>query len=144
MEKDHIQLSEEDRNYLLDLTSSGSLKSRVFKRAMALLELDRGKTLRSVSDSLSVSYPAVLGWRNKYRASGLNFLQDRPRSGRPQTIDGLQRAQITALACSDAPEGFEQWTLRLLADKAVELGFVEEISHTEVSRILKKTNSSLI
>ena len=143
MQKDHIQLSEEDRVYLLELTSSGSLNSRVFKRAMALLELDRGKTLRSVSDSLSASYPAVLGWRNKYRSSGLEFLQDQPRSGRPKTIDGVQRAQITALACSDAPEGFEQWSLRLLADKAVELGFVEQISHTEVSRILKKTNSSL-
>lgn len=142
MQKDHIQLSEEDRQYLLELTSSGSLNNRVFKRAMALLELDRGKTLQSVSDSLSMSYPTVSGWRNKYRASGLAFLQDKPRSGRPKAIDGIQRAQITALACSDAPEGFEQWSLRLLADKAVELDFVEEISHTEVGRILKKTNSS--
>ncbi|MEM7370933.1 MAG: helix-turn-helix domain-containing protein [Bacteroidota bacterium] len=127
MQKDHINLKEEDRAHLLELTSTGSLPIRVFKRAMALLELDRGKTLQSVCDSLSVSYPAVSGWRNKYRASGLEFLQDKPRPGRPKSIDGVQRAQITALACSDAPDGFEQWSLRLLAGKAVELGFVEEI-----------------
>lgn len=143
MQKDHIQLSEEDRTYLLSLTSSGSLKVHVYKRAIALLELDRGKTLRSVSKSLSVSYVSVSNWRNKYRDSGLTFLKDQPRSGRPQLIDGAQRAKLTALACSDAPEGFEKWSLRLLAEKAVEMGIVEEISHTEVGRILKKTNSNL-
>ena len=59
-------------------------------------------------------------------------------------IDGQQRAKITALACSEPPEGYGQWSLRLLADKAVELGYVEEISHTAVRKILKKTNSNRI
>ena len=59
--------------------------------------------------------------------------------GRPIEIDGQQRAKITALACSQPPEGYAQWSLRLLADKAIELGYVEEISHTEVRKILKKT-----
>jgi putative transposase len=59
--------------------------------------------------------------------------------GRPIEIDGQQRYKITVLACSQPPEGYAQWSLRLLADKAIELGYVEVISHTEVRKILKKT-----
>jgi hypothetical protein len=69
---------------------------------------------------------------------------DKPRSGKPPTIDGTQRAKITALACSPAPIGHARWTLRLLADKAVQLGFVDTISHNAVKGILKKTASSSI
>jgi transposase len=78
----------------------------------------------------------------QYREKGLQALHDRPRSGRPIKIDGEQRAKITALACSTPPEGYAEWSLRLLADKAVELDFCEQISHTQVRTILKKTNSS--
>ena len=69
-------------------------------------------------------------------------MADAPRSGRPIKIDGTQRAKITALACSDAPAGHARWTLRLLAAKVVELGYVgdgETVSHTQVGNILKKT-----
>jgi len=79
-------------------------------------------------------------WAAKYRETGLQVLQDQPRSGRPVEIDGNQRAKITALACSDPPEGYACWTLRLLADKVVELEYCDHISHTEVAAILKKTN----
>jgi transposase len=82
-------------------------------------------------------------WADKYKEAGLQFLTDKPRSGRPTVINGLQRAKITALACSDPPEGYERWSLRLLADKAVELKLVESISYGEVRLILKKTNLSL-
>ena len=88
--------------------------------------------------------PYVIPNSGKYKETGLEFLTDKPRPGRPTVIDGLARAKITALACSDAPEGYERWSLRLLADKAVELELVEAISYMEVSRILKKTNCSLI
>jgi hypothetical protein len=71
---------------------------------------------------------------------GLRCLEDAPRSGRPVVISGEQRAQITALACSDAPEGHARWDLRLLADKIVELNICETISHTHVGNILKKTS----
>lgn len=67
-------------------------------------------------------------------------MKDEARSGRPVEIDGKQRAKITALACSNPPEGHGQWILRLLAERSVELGYVEEISHTKVRHILKKTN----
>ena len=70
------------------------------------------------------------------------MLNDKPRSGRPVEIDGPLRAKITALACSEPPEGYSRWSLRLLADKAVELQFVQELSHSYVGEILKKTNSN--
>ena len=81
--------------------------------------------------------------RKKREISGFKAaLADKPRSGKPSVIKPEEKARITALACSDAPEGFARWTLRLLADKAVEMGYIESISHMEVSRILKKTLSS--
>jgi putative transposase len=83
-------------------------------------------------------------WAKKYKNAGLAFLIDNPKPGRPPLIDGLQRAKITALACSQPPEGYEKWSLRLLADKAVELELVPSISYGEVRLILKKTNSSPI
>ena len=66
-------------------------------------------------------------------------MREKPRAGRPVAIDGTQRAKLTALACSTAPTGHARWTLRLLADKAVELGFVEHISHNAGKEVWKTT-----
>jgi len=140
MEKQHIKLSESDRNYLEDLVKKGSLRVRTYRRALSLLELDRGKTFGDVSQTVGVSYQTVLIWRNNYLATGLSFLEDKARCGRPVGLSGEDRAKITALACSEAPQGHARWSLRLLADKAVELGYVEHLSHTHAGRILKKTN----
>ena len=139
MKKQHVQLSDVDREYLETLISQGELPVKVYRRALALLELDRGQTYTAVSKTLQVTIPTLSNWAAKYRESGLEVLHDKPRSGRPVEIDGNQRAKITALACSEPPEGYAQWSLRLLADKAVELGYCEHISHTEVRTILKKT-----
>ena len=140
MKKQHVKLSKADRNYLVSLLAKGKLRARMFKRATALLELDRGKTLQAVAATLSVDYNTVAAWRDNYKKQGLQCLEDAPRSGRPIEIDGLQRAKITALACSDAPAGHARWNLRLLADKVVELGYCKSISHTQVDNILKKTS----
>jgi putative transposase len=140
MKKEHVKLTEADRAFLEALTRKGELKARAYRRALGLLELDRGKSFTEVAETIQVSIPSISRWATQYRERGLQVLQDQPRSGRPMVIDGQQRAKITALACSEAPEGYAQWSLRLLADKAVELGYVEEISHTEVGKILKKTN----
>lgn len=142
MKKQHIHLSEGDRIYLEELVSQGELPVKVYRRAIGLLELDRGKTYTVVAETLEVNLTTVSKLAQKYQTEGLACLQDQARSGRPVEIDGVQRARVTALACSDAPEGYEHWTLRLLADKAVELGYCEHISHTEVGTILKKTNSN--
>jgi putative transposase len=140
MNKQHITLTDSDRTTLSELLAKGSLAIKTFKRATALLELDRGKTLRVVAETLDVSYTTVAAWRDGYAATGLACLYDAPRSGRPIVIDGVQRAKITALACSEAPEGHDRWTLRLLADKVVEQGLCEAISHSWVGQMLKKTN----
>ncbi len=140
MNKQHITLSETDRSTLTDLLAHGTLSARKFKRATALLELDRGKTLVEIAATLQVNYTTVAAWRDRYNAIGLGCLDDAPRSGRPLEIDGTQRAKITALACSQAPEGHARWSLRLLAEKAVESGLCEHLSHTLVGDVLKKTN----
>jgi transposase len=140
MRKQHVKLSEHDRQYLESLIATGELPVKVYRRALALLELDRGKTYTAVAATLDVANGTVSTWSKNYRERGLLCLHDRPRSGRPVEIDGEQRAKVTALACSDPPKGHARWTLRLLADKAVELGHCEHISHTKVQEILKKTN----
>ena len=138
MKKQHVSLSVTDRTYLKNLVSKGTLSAKVFKRATALLELDRGKTQSEVAQTLGVCYPSLSQWCKAYRQKGLKMLQDAPRSGRPVEIDGGQRAKITALACSKAPAGHAGWSLRLLADKVVELGYCEHPSHNHARKILKK------
>jgi transposase len=144
MKKHHLTLTDTDRATLEGLLAKGTLPVKTFKRATALLELDRGKTLQAVAETLDLTYTTVAAWRDRYHNKGLDCLDDAPRSGRPPSIDGVQSAKITALACSDAPEGYARWSLRLLADKAVEAGFCDQTSHTAVAEILKKTNSSRI
>lgn len=138
MKKQHVTLSAEDQKYLKTLLSKGSLKARKYKRALALLELHKGQTIQAVVDLLGMSYPTVWGWSKKYTLSGLSFLEDKARSGRPIVIDGEMRAKITALACSEPPVGHGTWSLRLLADRAVELGYCEQVSYVQVGEILKK------
>lgn len=134
----HLQLNEAQRADLERLTASGRLPARVFKRARALLLLNEGYTLASVARILSVSPNSVANWRDRFKEEALVMLFDKPRSGRPTEIDGTARALVTALACSKPPEGHARWTLRLLADKAVELEYCEHISHTHVATLLKK------
>lgn len=140
MKKQHLQLNETERNELEQLVSKGRLPVRELKRALGLLALARGETLEAVAAHQQVTNDTVRNWRKRYQAEGLAGLHDQPRSGRPIEIDGSQRAQITALACSEAPVGHGRWTLRLLADKVVELGLCEQISHTQVGKVLKKTS----
>jgi transposase len=144
MKKEHVKLSEVDRQYLNALVSKGQQQAKVYRRAIALLEMDRGQTYSRVSEIIGVTQSRVSTLAQNYRENGLHCLHDKPRSGRPIEIDGKARAQITALACSQPPEGYGQWSLRLLAEKAVELEYCEHISHNAVKEILKKTRSSLI
>lgn len=115
MKKQHLTLTEADERYLREFISKGQARARVVRRATALLQLHQGATLQAAAETLKVRHWTVSIWRNKYLDSGLDFLQDRPRAGRLPQIDGEQRAQITALACSDAPLGRARWSLRLLA-----------------------------
>ena len=143
MKKQHLQLPPDEAEKLTALLAKGQLAAKVFKRALALLELDRGHTLSAVADTVGISYPTIMAWRDQYVSEGLEAtLYDAPRSGRPPEIDGLARAKITALACTPAPTGHARWKLKLLAEKAVELEYCEHISGTHVGTLLKKTNSN--
>lgn len=138
-----FHLSDDERGSLTALHARGIAPARSLTRARVLDLLHQGQAPRQVAELLHLSVATIYNIKRRYQVGGLDHaLYDQPRSGKPPTIDGSARAQITALACSQAPEGYARWTLRLLADKAVELGFVEQISHTGVRQILKKTNSS--
>ena len=141
MTKTHVKLSLEHQLYLTDLLSKGTLPVKTMKRATALLELDKGKTFGAVAQLLNVGYQTVSNWATNYQTQHLSLLADKPRSGRPLEIDGAQQAKLTALACSQAPDGRSQWSLRLLANKAVELDYCEHLSHNQARIILKKTTS---
>lgn len=135
-----IELSPEERSSLKDLLSKGRHTSREVLRAQILLKADEGMKKTDIRTQTGVSYATVFNILNTYRIKGLNSaLHDASRTGRKAHITPEQRAHITAIACSEAPEGHQRWTLRLLADRLVELKVLENISHEHVRRILKKT-----
>lgn len=138
MIKNHLQLSESDREHLHKLVAQDKLAVKVYRRARALLCLDGGTSWQSAATLVEVDYNCVARWRDRYNSQGLEALYDRPRSGRPPHIGGTERAKITALACSTPPQGHAKWSVRLLQHKAVELGYVETISPDTVHQMLKK------
>jgi transposase len=140
MEKRHIELTLVERDYLQELVTQGTHPVRTYQRAQALLHLDAGKRLQAVSEQVGVSYESGSKWPNAFRKERLSMLFAKQRPGRPVVIDGEQRAKLTALACSQAPQGHSRWTLRLLADKVVELGYCEHLSYVWAGEILKKTS----
>ena len=144
----HITLTKEERTELSQLIKTGKHSARVLGRARVLLLLDRSqgerRKLHEVADAMLTSIGTVSNVKRRYLIGGLEHgLHDRPRPGAKPKIDGEVEAHLIALVCSDPPEGQVRWTLRLLADKLVELELVETISHVAVGDALKKTNSSL-
>ncbi len=136
-----IQLSNEEQSSLKTLFSGGNGSNRKHNRARILDLLARNTKASEIAALLSCSPTTVYNVKHRYRTEGLeSALTEKPRSGKPPRITGEQKARITALACSSAPEGHARWTLRLLADKAIELGFCDSVSHNHVRAILKKTN----
>jgi len=142
--KPHIQLSETEHQHLKKLRSQGNLSARSYRRVIGLLELHQGNSYTTVSQTTGVTKQTVSNWAQNYRATGLDFLTDKPRSGRPRKIKSFDEAIIIALACSDPPEGYSQWSLRLLSDHSIGLLETDTISHSQIGRVLKKTNLNLI
>ena len=132
-----------DQAALEDFTRTGCRPVRAVRRAQALLALARGIGQQAAGQAAGLSRQTVSQVRQRYAEGGWQAaLAEAPRSGGPQRFDGAQRAALTALACTPAPVGHGRWTLRLLADKAVELRLVETISHETVGQVLNKTNCS--
>ncbi len=138
-----INLSSDELRSLKTSLRKGTIPARVQTRARILDLLHRQHAPSEIATVLGVGISTVFNIKRRYLAEGLQTaLHDRPRPGQPCRIDGVARAKITALACSKAPAGHARWTLRLLADKSIELGFCETISHSTVKEVLKKTRSN--
>ena len=141
-----IALSEAERESLTIIVRRGSAPVRQYQRSRVLLLADQGLNDTQIIERTEVSRDTVERIRRRFvqeRTRGaVQAITERPRPGRRPVFDPEVRAKVTALACSAPPCGRGRWTLRLLADKAVELGYVETISHETVGVILKKTTSS--
>ncbi len=136
-----IQLTEHDRDSLTNILSKGVSSARVQTRGRVLDLLHRGEHPERIAEILQVGVATVYNLQKRYLSEGLQgALTEKPRSGKPPVISGEMKAGITALACSEAPAGYARWTLRLLADKAVEFGLVDAISYKSCGEILKKTS----
>ena len=142
MSKKFITLSENDQVILQGMLIKRSLTVKIHKRVELLLLLNSGLKLVSVMQQSGLTYPTLKTLICHYKESGLDCLKDKSLSGRPIGISGEEQAKITALACSKAPQCHVCWTLRLLADKVVEFGICEHLSHVYAGDILKKTNGS--
>ena len=143
-----IELTQEQRTQVEQLIRKGDLPARTNARARILLLSDRSqgekRTDREVADAVLCSMSTVTNVRHRFLAGGLqNALYDKERPGAQPKFTGEIEAKLTMLACSDAPEGAGRWTLRLLADQMIELGYVEYISPVTVRELLKNTHSSL-
>ncbi len=139
--KYRIKLEAKERKELKDLIKKGKSNTRKLTRARIMLLVDKGKKIKTITENLDMVRNTVYEICRKYEEGGLQAaINDKPRSGAPRKYTGTQRAKITALACSTPPEGYQRWSLRLLADKSVELQLVESISYKTVERLLKKTS----
>ncbi len=145
-----IELTDDDRKTLSDTVAKGSSSAKTILRANILLASDRNAkqrmTVAQIADVYHTTPTTVQNVRTSYINNGLEatiYRKKRKTPPVPAKVTGDVEAHIIALACSDPPEGYERWTVRLLADKCVELKYVESLSHMTVSRVLKKTNLSL-
>jgi len=149
-----VELTKEERDRLLKLIRSGEAPARMLNRARILLKADAGEHAgkdpapgdREIARMLETS-PATVGRvRERFFRQGLDAALERSMPDRVyrRTFDGRAEARLVALACSGAPEGRARWSMRLLADKAVELGIVGSVSHETVRKALKKTSSGHI
>src|SRR5918993_5611778 len=137
-----VDLSAEERETLLQLVRRGKHSSRKVTRARILLLASDGSTDEQIVASLKTAFATVEPTRKRFVEEGLGCLNERPRRGQARKLTGKQEAHIIAIACSTPPTGHARWTLRLLADKVVELNFASSIARETVRQVLKKTNSS--
>lgn len=138
-----IVLAASDHERLCLFLQRGKANARTFKRAQVLLKLSAGWTGVQIADAYGVSQNTVSNVRTRFLCSGLDaVLSDKRQERRRQALTGTQQAHLIAIACSTAPEGHDHWTLRMLAGKAVELGYVEHIAIETIRWLLKRTTSS--
>ena len=136
-----VDLTQEERKGLEGLIRSGKHSARRIRRAHALLKVDAGWTDGKISEALDIGTSTIERLRRRFVEEGMDVaLGARSRKPKPypRKLDGKRQAQLIALACSEPPEGHTRWTLRMLADRMVELAYVESLSHEAVRQVLKK------
>lgn len=139
-----VDLTEEERTFLLDFINRGTQSARKLRRARTLLLADEGKTDREIAEALHTSTPTVQRTRRRFVEGGLaRALNEDPRPGAGKKLDAKGEAVLETLARSEPPAGRKRWTLQLLADRLVELKVVDSISDETVRRELKKSGLSL-
>ncbi len=150
--KYRVTLTRLERNELEQLLSAGKADVRRLSHARILMKSDESKwgpmwLDSDIADALDVSVATVERVRRRFVEEGLETALSpyrQPRRTYQRKLDGDQEAKLIAIACSTPPEGHGRWSLRMIADKMVELEFVDELSHETVRQTLKKTSSSLI
>ena len=151
MKKYVVTLTEEERKELCKITSKGNHRSQKMLNALILLGCDEGKFQkeRSINEDLSrilnISMKKIDRVKKRFVEESLDVALNGRKGSRvyAKKADGDFEAHLVALSCGDPPEGFARWSLRLLADQVVELGYIESVSHETVRRVLKKTKPSL-
>jgi hypothetical protein len=146
-----ITLTKQERKELEAITKNGKTGAKKFVNARGLLLCDAGPdgpawTVANTAEALGVTSRTIEHLKKRFVEEGFeSALVRKVRVKPPRDIifDGAFEARLIALACSEVPDGYRRWTVRLLADKAVELNFASSVSHMTVQRILKKTNLSL-
>lgn len=146
-----VTLTKEERKDLEMITRSGKTHAKRFINARALLLCDASEggpawNVADVATALGVTSRTIEHLKKRFVEDGFEAALNRKQREKPPrevTFDGAFEARLIALACSDAPKGHFRWTVRLLADKAVELKFADSVSHMTVQRVLKKMNLSL-
>ena len=148
--KYHVRLTSKERKELTDLVKKGRVAGYKRLHAQILLQADsseEGAHLKDsqISQNLHVTVQTIENVRKRLIEKGLEGAINRSKAKKvkPKLLDGEKEAHLIAIACGDAPEGRSRWTLRLLANKMVELNLVESISHETIRQTLKKTNSNL-
>ena len=149
-QKHIVKLSETERLQLKELVSCGEASARQIRRAYILLKSDSSEggpawDYQSICEAFDVSPPTVYNVRKKYITGGLQraILRKKPERVYERRLDGEGEAHLIAIACSEPPDGYERWSLRLLKDRLIRLEIVENISHETIRQTLKKTSSSL-
>lgn len=150
MKKYTVTLSMEERKLLNDLTSKGRHQSQRILNALILLDCDMGEyqagrsTNKEIARVLNISMKKIERVKKRFVEEGFEFALGKRKADRTyqKKTDGDFEAHLVALSCSEPPEGFSRWSLRLLADKVVELNYIDSISHEMVRRVLKKTKSN--
>jgi len=146
-----VTLEEQERDALASITRKGSHQSQKVVNALILLNCDEGASNRhrvqgeAIATVLRISVRKVDRVKKRFVEEGLEAALGGRQGRRPTYVrkaDGAFEAHLVALSCGDPPEGHAQWSLRLLADHAVQLGHIDSVSHETVRRVLKKTRSS--